>query len=67
VGQIPPQKPREERERELREMLKTMAGQEAVFRLFLACFPPGVVPPLGTPVIETILDHEYKPPNNPPS
>jgi hypothetical protein len=65
VGQIPPQKTREQREQELRAMFKSTAGQPAVFRLFLASFPPGVVPARGTPVVETILDREYGPPSGP--
>ena len=47
------------RQRQLQNLLQTQQGQTEVQRLFAACFPPGVVPPAGSLMIETILNHEF--------
>ena len=52
---------REQREQQLRGMLQTPHGNEEVQRLFMALFPMGVMPPIGSLMIQTILDHEYNP------
>ena len=55
---------REKREQQLRQMLNRPDGKGEVERLFLNCFPPGKAPPIGSLLIETILDHEYGPPKS---
>jgi hypothetical protein len=50
---------REDRRRELQTELASPTGKQEVYRLFRACFTPGVVPPAGSPIIETILSHEF--------
>jgi hypothetical protein len=50
---------RQEREQQLCAMLQTQQGKQEVERLFFACFPPGVMPPVGSLMIQTILEHEY--------
>jgi hypothetical protein len=58
-----PAKPtRQEREKQLRAMLGTQAGKDELDRLFYACFPPGVMPTIGTSVVQTILAKEYPQP-----
>jgi hypothetical protein len=57
-----PNKPsRQIREQQLRLLLQTPQGQQEVHRLFMACFEPGTMPPVGGHMIQTILDHEYNP------
>lgn len=53
-------KSREERRVELRQLMNSPRKAE-VDKLFLNCFPPGAMPPVGVLMIETILDHEYPP------
>jgi len=50
---------RDERRVELRGLLQTHSGQQKIERMFAACFPAGMMPPIGASMIETILDHEF--------
>jgi hypothetical protein len=54
-------KTKEERRDELRRLMTTPDGQKKVVELFRkACgVPAGTMPPIGAPVIHTILDKEY--------
>jgi hypothetical protein len=56
-----PKKTRAEREAELRRLLNTPDGRVRVYELLykLLGLPPGAMPPVGLPVIQTILDKEY--------
>jgi hypothetical protein len=56
---------RQQREQQLRQMMKTKTGREEVEQLFLGCFKPGELPPVGSIAIETILAHEFPPPPRP--
>ena len=58
---------REERERELCQLSLTPQGRARIVEFFTACFPPGAMPPKGSPKIETILRHEYGPPATGPT
>jgi hypothetical protein len=53
---------RQQREQQLRQMMKTKTGREEVERLLLGCFKPGELPPVGSIAIETILAHEFPSP-----
>jgi hypothetical protein len=53
---------RQQREQQLRQMMKTKAGKAEVEQLFLGCFKPGELPPVGSIAIETILAHEFPSP-----
>ena len=54
-----PKPTREERERQLRAMLRTQEGIEQVDRLLMSYYTPGTVPQPGTLMVQTILNHEY--------
>lgn len=62
---MPPEKTRDVRLRELREMYQTEAGKQEVHRLLHECFPEGHAPPVGSLLFETILDHEFGPKEEP--
>lgn len=58
--QVLAQRPsRSEREEQLRQRMQTPRGCEEVQELFRSLYLPGVVPPIGSLVIQTILEHEY--------
>ena len=54
-------KTRAERETELRELLNSPGGKDAVYKLFVKALnlPPGTQPPVGLPRVATILSAEY--------
>ena len=60
-GKADPAKSREEREIELRELLQTAAGREILDYYFLKYTGAlqGKMPAVGTPMVQTILSHEY--------
>ena len=60
-GQADPSKSRAQREAELRGLLNSSSGKEIVEYYFLKYTGAieGKMPPVGAPLIETILNHEY--------
>jgi hypothetical protein len=52
---------REQRERELTAILASTTGRQQLMTMLRQCMnvPQGQKLPIGTPIVQTILDHEF--------